>query len=209
MDENKSSTAPGFDRDDAPDLSRDGWPEKFAKTTVRRGRPPVARPKVATTIRLSAEVMDHFKAGGRGWQTRIDAALRDWIGKHRDASPAGPGEKMKRGTLTAGARGGGGRSLRLPISHDKIAAFCEKNGIRKFSLFGSILRDDFGPESDVDVVAEFRPGVRFSLFDLVDMEDELSKIVGRNAEIVEFQALRSWMREEVSGSMELFYESPE
>ena len=54
MDENKSSTAPGFDRDDAPDLSRDGWPEQFAKTTVRRGRPPVARPKVATTIRLSA-----------------------------------------------------------------------------------------------------------------------------------------------------------
>ena len=86
---------------------------------------------------------------------------------------------MKRGRLTAGAQGGGGRSLRLPISHDKIAAFCEKNGIRKFSLFGSILRDDFGPESDVDVVAEFRPGVRFSLFDLVDMEDELSKIVGR------------------------------
>ena len=209
MDENKSFTAPDFDRDDAPDLSRDGWPEKFAKTTVRRGRPPVARPKVATTIRLSAEVMDYFKAGGRGWQTRIDAALRDWIGKHRDASPTRPGEKMKRGRQAAGAQGGGGTSLRLPISRDKIAAFCEKNEIQKFSLFGSVLRDDFGPESDVDVVAEFRPGVRFSLFDLVDMEDELSKIVGRNAEIVEFQALRSWMREEVSGSMELFYESPE
>ena len=100
-------------------------------------------------------------------------------------------------------------SLRLPIPRDEIAAFCRKHGIRKFSLFGSVLRDDFGPDSDVDVLAEFEPGVRFSLFDLVDMEDELSKIVGRNAEIVEFQALRSWMQEEVSGSMELFYESPE
>ncbi len=100
-------------------------------------------------------------------------------------------------------------SPRLPIPRDEIAAFCRKHGIRKFSLFGSVLRDDFGPDSDVDVLAEFKPGVRFSLFDLVDMEDELSEIVGRKAEIVEFQALRSWMREEVAGSMELFYESPE
>ena len=50
--------------------------------TVRRGRPPVASPKVSTTIRLSKEVLDHFKADGRGWQTRIDKALREWIGKH-------------------------------------------------------------------------------------------------------------------------------
>ena len=81
MNENEGSTAPGFDRDDAPDLSTGAWPEKFARAPVRRGRPPVARPKVATTIRLSPEVMDYFKAGGRGWQTRIDAALRDWIRK--------------------------------------------------------------------------------------------------------------------------------
>ena len=53
MNGNKHSTHQGFDRDDAPDLSRDGWPEEFAKATVRRGRPPVAKPKVSTTIRLS------------------------------------------------------------------------------------------------------------------------------------------------------------
>ena len=62
-----------------PDLSRDGWPEKFAKVAVRRGRPPVARPKVSTTIRLSQDVIDHFRVDGRGWQTRIDEALREWI----------------------------------------------------------------------------------------------------------------------------------
>ena len=77
----------GFDPDDAPDLSTDGWPEKFAKAPVRRGRPRVDRPKVATTIRLSPDVMDYFKAGGRGWQTRIDAALRDWIGNHPPRKP--------------------------------------------------------------------------------------------------------------------------
>ena len=52
MNENERSTAHGLDRDDAPDLSGDGWPEKFAKAKVRRGRPPVAKPKVSTTIRL-------------------------------------------------------------------------------------------------------------------------------------------------------------
>lgn len=100
-------------------------------------------------------------------------------------------------------------SPRLAISRDAIAAFCRKHGIRRFSLFGSVLRDDFGPDSDVDVLAEFKPEVRYSLFDLVDMEDELSGIVGRKAEIVEFEALRPWMQEAVAGSMELFYELPE
>ncbi|MDE2758533.1 MAG: BrnA antitoxin family protein [Acidobacteriota bacterium] len=78
--ENKDSMAKDFDPDTAPDLSRDGWPEKFATVAVRRGRPPSARPKVSTTIRLSQDVIDHFRADGKGWQTRIDEALREWIG---------------------------------------------------------------------------------------------------------------------------------
>ena len=82
MSGNEHSTVPDSDLDLAPDLAADGWPEKFARATVRRGRPPVANPKVSTTIRLSRDVIDHFRAGGRGWQTRIDAALREWIGKH-------------------------------------------------------------------------------------------------------------------------------
>ena len=85
MNGNERSTVHDFDRDTAPDLSVDGWPEKFAQATVRRGRPPVANPKVSTTIRLSRDVIDHFKAEGRGWQTRIDTALREWIGKHDGA----------------------------------------------------------------------------------------------------------------------------
>ena len=85
MNENEHSTVRDSDPDDAPDLSGEGWPEKFAKATVRRGRPQVATPKVSTTIRLSPDVIDHFRAGGRGWQTRIDEALRDWIQKHGTA----------------------------------------------------------------------------------------------------------------------------
>ncbi|MDE2691739.1 MAG: BrnA antitoxin family protein [Acidobacteriota bacterium] len=82
MNESEHSTAQDFDPDTAPDLSREGWPEKFAKAPVRRGRPPLAKPKVSTTIRLSQDVIDHFRAGGRGWQTRINEALRDWIKRH-------------------------------------------------------------------------------------------------------------------------------
>ena len=82
MNENDGSTVPDFDPDAAPDLSKGRWPEKFAKAPVRRGRPPKAQSKVSTTIRLSQEVIDHFRAGGRGWQTRIDHALRDWIKRH-------------------------------------------------------------------------------------------------------------------------------
>jgi len=83
MSENADSTDRDFDPDTAPDLSQGGWPEKFAKAAVRRGRPPSGQPKVSTTIRLSQEVVDHFKADGRGWQTRIDCALREWIKEHQ------------------------------------------------------------------------------------------------------------------------------
>ena len=73
--------AQDFDPNTAPDLSKDGWPEKFSKTAVRRGRPLSENPKVSTTIRLSQDVIDHFRAGGRGWQTRVGEALRDWINR--------------------------------------------------------------------------------------------------------------------------------
>lgn len=79
MNVNDGSTGQDFDPDTAPDLVEGEWPEKFARAPVRRGRPPKVRPKVLTTIRLSQDVIDHFRADGRGWQTRIDHALRDWI----------------------------------------------------------------------------------------------------------------------------------
>ena len=85
MNENEYCTQQDLDRDDAPDLSGDGWPEKLAKAGVRRGRPRVAKPKVSTTIRLSPDVIEYFKQGGRGWQTRIDQALSEWIRRNDSA----------------------------------------------------------------------------------------------------------------------------
>lgn len=77
MSENSKST----DRtskpdDDIPDMTTPHWRERFAAAPLRRGRPRSARPKVSTTIRLDADIVDHFKADGPGWQTRINEALR-------------------------------------------------------------------------------------------------------------------------------------
>jgi uncharacterized protein (DUF4415 family) len=83
MSENKKYTVPDLDEDDAPDLSTPEWREKFAKAEVRRGRPPVEMTKVSTTIRLDAEILEKFRAGGPGWQSRINAALREWLAEHR------------------------------------------------------------------------------------------------------------------------------
>jgi len=64
----------------------------------------------------------------------------------------------------------------LPMS--EIRALCRRNGIRRLALFGSALRDDFGPSSDVDVLVEFQPGTRVGLIGLQRIEDELSEIIG-------------------------------
>ena len=65
----------------------------------------------------------------------------------------------------------------------KIAEFCRRNGIRKLSLFGSILRDDFRPDSDIDVLVEFELGSRVGLFRLTGMEIELSEVLGHKVDL--------------------------
>ncbi len=83
MSRNKSSTAPVWvDPDDAPDLSTPEWAARLAATPVRRGRPRTLAPKVSTTIRLDADVVAAFRKQGEGWQTRVNAALRDWLDHH-------------------------------------------------------------------------------------------------------------------------------
>jgi uncharacterized protein len=73
--------------------------------------------------------------------------------------------------------------LPIELDMDAIAAFCERNHIRKLSLFGSVLRDDFGPESDVDVLVEFEEGYRPGLA-FFGMGDELAEILGRKVDFL-------------------------
>jgi len=65
--------------DEAPDLSTSPWVEKFNAAPVRSGRPKSAQTKVSTTIRLDQEVIEAFRSDGPGWQSRINAALKDWL----------------------------------------------------------------------------------------------------------------------------------
>jgi predicted nucleotidyltransferase len=86
--------------------------------------------------------------------------------------------------------------IRIDIPGEKIADFCRRNHIRKLAVFGSVLRADFGPESDVDVLVEFEPGqvpgLRF-----FGMQDELSRILGRRVDFNTPQDLSMHYRDKV------------
>jgi predicted nucleotidyltransferase len=75
-------------------------------------------------------------------------------------------------------------SVAIEIDRHRIADFCRRWTVKELSLFGSVLRDDFRPDSDVDVLVDFRPGVSVSLSDYCRMEDELADILGRQVDLV-------------------------
>ena len=93
---------------------------------------------------------------------------------------------------------------RIVINHEKIAEFCRRYHIRRLSLFGSVLRMDFKPESDVDVLVEFEaghvPGLAF-----FSMERELSEIMGQKVDLNTPQFLSPYFRDEVIAEAETQY----
>lgn len=97
-------------------------------------------------------------------------------------------------------------NTKINISKDKIVDFCQSNHIRRLAFFGSVLRDDFGPESDVDVLVEFEPGTRVGLIKLTGMEIELSEMLGRKAEMHTIKGLNPRFRDEVLQTAEEQYE---
>jgi hypothetical protein len=92
----------------------------------------------------------------------------------------------------------------IAIRRERIEAFCRANGIRRLALFGSVLRDDFRPHSDVDVLVEFQPGVRVGL-SFIRMQDELSLILGRKVDLHTPGSLSKYFRDEVLSEAEPLY----
>ncbi len=87
---------------------------------------------------------------------------------------------------------------RVEIHQEALAQFCRQNHIRKLALFGSVLRDDFGPESDVDVLVEFEAGHTPDFFRLYDMEEELGALFGgRKVDLRTPEDLSRYFRDEV------------
>jgi predicted nucleotidyltransferase len=76
-------------------------------------------------------------------------------------------------------------SSQITIPTAKIASFCDRWKVTELALFGSILRGDFGPDSDIDLLVSFAPDARWSLFDLVAMQRELQAVLGREVDLVE------------------------
>jgi len=96
--------------------------------------------------------------------------------------------------------------LALDIATNRIAEFCRKWRVTEFSIFGSVLREDFGPQSDVDVLVTFKPDAPWDLWDLVTMQEELREIFGREVDLVEEQTLRNpFRRREILRSRLVIY----
>jgi predicted nucleotidyltransferase len=96
--------------------------------------------------------------------------------------------------------------IRIEIPEEEITAFCQRNHIRKLWFFGSVLRDDFTPDSDIDVLVEFEPDARVGFMTLAGMEIELSELLGRKAEIHTVKGLHPYFRDEVMQEAQVQYE---
>ena len=82
-------------------------------------------------------------------------------------------------------------NTQIDIPRDEIAAFCERWKLAELALFGSVLRDDFSPDSDIDVLVRFDPKARPTLLDIARMQDELTRLFGRQADLVERTAVET------------------
>ena len=93
----------------------------------------------------------------------------------------------------------------IPILREPIAAFCRRHHIRKLALFGSVLRDDFRPDSDVDVLVEFEPG-HVPGFAFFGMQEELSQLLGRRVDLNTPKFLSRYFRDRVLRQAVVQYE---
>lgn len=96
-------------------------------------------------------------------------------------------------------------TLPININLDRIKQFCQHNHIRKLSLFGSVLREDFTEQSDVDVLVEFKPQKTPGLA-IITMQDELSSIINRQIDLRTPTDLSRYFREDVMNSAMVIYE---
>jgi hypothetical protein len=101
--------------------------------------------------------------------------------------------------------GGAAMAPMIAVKREKVAEFCRRRHIRRLSLFGSVLRPDFRPDSDVDVLVEFQPGRVVGLIRLAGIERELSGVIGRKVDIRTAADLSRYFRDDVLAKAEVLY----
>jgi len=95
--------------------------------------------------------------------------------------------------------------IRVDIDRDRVAAFCRRHRIRRLAVFGSAVRDDFGPQSDVDVLVDFDPAARVGFLALARAARELSELLGRHVDLVPQSGLKPLIRDEVLSEAEVLF----
>jgi hypothetical protein len=96
-------------------------------------------------------------------------------------------------------------SARIQIDRERVADFCRRHQVRRLALFGSVIRDDFRPDSDVDVLVEFAPEARAGLFEMARMEAEVEELIGRKVDLRTPAELSRYFRDEVVAGAEVQY----
>jgi uncharacterized protein len=100
-------------------------------------------------------------------------------------------------------------AMHIEVPRTELEAFCKRNKIVKLALFGSVLRDDFTSDSDIDVLVEFEPSARIGFFELYDIEQELSDIFGgRKVDINTPKSISRYFRNKVLTAAEVQYVRP-
>jgi len=111
-------------------------------------------------------------------------------------------DKLSPNTLTYLAK--------LNLSQPQLRDFCQRWQINKLALFGSVTRDDFGPKSDVDVLVSFLPQAKWSLFDLINMEEALSDLLNRKVDLITWPAVEQhhnpFRRREILSTAQVIYD---
>jgi predicted nucleotidyltransferase len=96
---------------------------------------------------------------------------------------------------------------RIYIPDKEVARFCRRHRIRRLAFFGSVLREDFRPDSDVDVLVEFEPGTRMGMIRLAGLELELGEILGRKVDLNTSGFLSKYYRDQVLAEAEVQYDA--
>lgn len=149
--------------------------------------------RVSDLLQVELAGPDHLR-----WPT-IDADVHVRSIEHPEEFPLAsrPGRVKEAPESVYQPRRTASGTIRIEVPHDAIAAFCRERGIRRLAFFGSVLRDDFTPESDVDVLVEFEPERIPGLIKLAGYQIDLSEILGREVDLCTFAGLNRHIRDQV------------
>jgi predicted nucleotidyltransferase len=97
----------------------------------------------------------------------------------------------------------------IEVEQEAIERLCQKYQVQELALFGSALRDDFQATSDVDVLVEYKPGTKRTLFDFVELQEELEDLLGRKVDLVEKACIHPVIADEVISTRRVIYVAPQ